>query len=329
MKGRLYYGIFISILTLTSLVFVSVRVPDVQAATGDLHVTTMPTLAVQMTWNGTNTPTTTFDITHTTPFIVQSLTAPAPVTTVSGVTYYFNHWELDGTDLGTSYVIASITVGGSQPSGRTATAYYLPTSPVSSSVSPIFGASANSVYYLGNTNPYDNQALVGVWAKSTNPEQYIGLWKNPSWVNQATGAPLVTNNLVLVAGPIANKVVGYYASLGLTPGFRFGGVSGVSYAQIILGNHVIAQMRESDIGTGKDMFVVHVFKDGSRFVLVTWGIGAQGTLASGIWIVSNFSTFSTLTTNGLYVFQWTDGSNGNPLDGFPQPGEITPLYAGN
>jgi hypothetical protein len=133
-----------------------------------------------------------------------------------------------------------------------------------------------------------------------------------------------------VAGPLANKVVGYYASIGLTPGFRFwtDPNTGVNYAQIILGNHVIAQMRESDIGKGKDMFVVHVFQDGNRLVLVTWGVGAQGTLASGVNIVSNFSTFNTLT-NGLYVYQWIDGANDNPLDGFPQPGEITQIYAGN
>ena len=247
------------------------------------------------------------------------------------MTYHFNHWELDGTDLGTSNVIASVSVGGSGLA-TDATAYYLPTSPLSGTVSPIFGAPAGTVYYLGNTNPFDNQALVGIWAKSTNP-QNIGLWTNPNWVNQATGAhlgkPLVNGPLVLVAGPIANKVVGYYASLGLTPGFRFAGVSGVSYAQIILGNHVIAQMPESHIGKGKDMFVVHVFQDGNRPVLVTWGVGAQGTLASGVWIVSNFSTFNTLTTNGLYVYQWTDGANGGPLDGFPQPSEITLLYQGN
>ena len=127
-----------------------------------------------------------------------------------------------------------------------ATAYYLPTSPVSSIVSPIFGAPANTVYYLGNTNPYDNQALLGIWAKSTNP-QNIGLWTNPSWVNQAVGAPLgkptVSGPLVLVAGPLANKVVGYYASLGLTPGFRFwtDPNTGINWSQIILGNHVISR----------------------------------------------------------------------------------------
>jgi hypothetical protein len=133
-----------------------------------------------------------------------------------------------------------------------------------------------------------------------------------------------------VAGPIANKVVGYYVSIGLTPGFRFwtDPNTGVNYAQIILGNHVIQQMQTSQIGTGTDMFVVHAFQDGNRLVLVTWGIGAQGTLASGVWLVSNFPTLNTLT-KGLYVYQWTDGANGNPLDGFPQPGEITQIYSGN
>ena len=291
----------------------------------------MPHVPVPVSWNTTNTGTTDFTIQHSVPFIVKSLTAPTSVP-VSGVTYYFNHWELDGTDLGPSKVISSVSVGGSGLA-TDATAYYLPTSPVSGTLSPIFGAPQNTVYYLGNTNPYDNQALVGAWAKSTYP-QYIGLWTNPNWVNQATGAqlgaPLVNGPLVLVAGPLANKVVGYYASIGLTPGFRFWNDpnTGVNWSQIILGNHVIAQMQTSLIGTGTDMFVVHVFQDGNRPVLVTWGVGAQGTLASGVWLVSNFSTFNTLT-KGLYVYQWTDGANGNPLDGFPQPGEITQIYAGN
>jgi hypothetical protein len=191
----------------------------------------------------------------------------------------------------------------------------------------IFNAPENTVYFIGNTNPYDNQAMLGAWAKTTN-QQYLGLWTRTDWVNQATGQPLVSGNLVPVAGPIANKVLNYYSGRGLTPGFRFSG----GYAQIILGNHVLAQMPESQIGTGTDMFVVHLFRDptGGRYVLAIWGIGAQGTLASGVWLSDvgdNPSWQSRLSSmsDGLYICQWTD-ANG---DAFPQPSEITVIYQGN
>ena len=88
-------------------------------------------------------------------------------------------------------------------------------------------------------------------------------------------------------------------------------------------------MKTSLIGTGTDMFVVHVFQDGTRPVLVTWGIGAQGTLASGVWLVSNFSTFSTLTLMACTCTSGPTAPTAVRLDGFPQPGEITLLYQGN
>ncbi len=307
-----------------SLILAAARYALNDPVAGSLYVATSPSIGVQATWNATNVQTTGFSIPHDSPFEVDDLTAPTTVT-VSGTQYSFNHWEIDGAysdSLGSSNTVPTIMVGGTQPNSRTAVAYYLPTSPVSSTWAEIFSAPANTVYFIGNTNPYDNQAMLGAWAKTTNQQQ-IGLWTRTDWVDQATGRPLVSGNLVPVAGPIANQIVKYYAARGLTPGFRF---SADGYAQIVLGDRVLAQMPASQIGTGTDMFVVHVFRDPTdgRLVLVIWGIGAQGTLASGVWLVSNFSSFSSMS-DGLYVYQWTDSNS----DNFPQPGEITPLYQGN
>jgi hypothetical protein len=190
--------------------------------------------------------------------------------------------------------------------------------------SVIFPASAGSDWFIGNTNPYDNQALLGVWAEEAS-SQNIGLWTSDGWADKTTGRPLVSGNLVVVAGPLANKLTSYYQSQGLTVGFRWGNVNGVSYAQIVNRGQVLAQMPESEIGSGKDIFVVQAIQDNDgRLVLMLWGIGAQGTLASGVWFVSNYSTLGSLN-NSIYVYSWVD-ANG---DGFPQPGEITLIYQGN
>jgi hypothetical protein len=126
--------------------------------------------------------------------------------------------------------------------------------------------------------------------------------------------------LVVVAGPLSNKLTGYYVSQGLALGFRFFN----GYAQIVYQNNVLAQMPEGAIGKGQDMFVVQAFKDGDRPVLAIWGIGAQGTLASGVWLVSNFNRLGSLN-HSTYIYAWTD-SNG---DNYPQPNEISLVYVGD
>jgi hypothetical protein len=192
-----------------------------------------------------------------------------------------------------------------------------------SDVSPlVFSASGTSTYFIGTSNPYDNQALLGAWgirAGQLNSTQ-IGPWTRPDWVNQATGQPLFAGGLVLVAGPAANPVVNYYVSQGLALGFRFFN----GYAQIVYRSNVLAQMPEGDIGKGKDMFVVQAFEDGGRPVLAIWGIGAQGTLASGVWLVSSFSNLGSLN-HSTYIYTWTD-SNG---DNYPQPNEFSLVYVGD
>ena len=192
-----------------------------------------------------------------------------------------------------------------------------------SQVSPlIFSASGTSTYFIGTSNPYDNQALLGAWgirAAQLNSTQ-IGPCTRPDWVDQTTGRPLVSGNLVVVAGPLSNKLTGYYVSQGLALGFRFFN----GYAQIVYQNNVLAQMPEGAIGKGQDMFVVQAFMDGDRPVLAIWGIGAQGTLASGVWLLSNFSHLGSLN-HSTYIYAWTD-SNG---DNYPQSNEFSLVYVGD
>jgi len=233
--------------------------------------------------------------------------------------YQFTQWETSGVTIDS---VSSLDTYMTVSADGWLRAHFSPQVSMVSSV--IFPAPAGSECFIGNTNPYDNQALLGVWAKTTNAQD-IGLWTNAGWVDQGTGRPLASGNLVLVAGPLANKVVGYYQSQGLTASFRWANVNGVSYGQIVYHGQVLAQMRESDIGSGKDIFVVQTIRDGDGLlVLMFWGIGAQGTLASGVWFISNYSSLGSMT-NSIYVYSWTD-ANG---DKFPQPSEITLTYQGN
>ena len=240
------------------------------------------------------------------------------VTATAGSGWQFSSWS---TQNGQS--CSSNPCVFSMPNNQvTLEAAFSPQASMVSSV--IFSASAGSDWFIGNTNPYDNQALLGVWAEATS-SQNIGLWTSDGWADKTTGRPLVSGNLVLVAGPLANKVTGYYQSQSLTVAFRWGNINGVSYAQIVNRGQVLAQMRENEIGTGKDIFVVQTIRDSDgRLVLMLWGIGAQGTLASGIWFVSNYSTMGSFS-NSIYVYSWAD-TNG---DTFPQPNEITLSYQGN
>ena len=207
-------------------------------------MTTAPSIAVQMTWNSTNTGTTVFDIAHSTPFTVQSLTAPTSVP-VSGVTYYFNHWEVDGTALGSSNVVTSISVGGSQSNSRAATAYYLPTSPLSSTISPSLRSvhripstiletliltiirpfSGSGLSQLTRNNRFTDKPQLGKSSDgSTSGHGQLG---SCGWTISKQSCWLLCIHRINAWIPVLNSS------------------HGVSYAQIILGNSVLAQMQTS------------------------------------------------------------------------------------
>lgn len=223
-----------------------------------------------------------------------------------------------------SFTVGSQTATTLSTTTTTSTCYAIspqagPTVPVSDVSVALFGASEMSAYFVGTSNPYDNQALLGAWGKAS-AQQELGPWTRSDWIDQATGQPLVPGDLLLVAGPIANPVLRYYSSQELAVGFGFSN----GYAQVVYRCEVLAQMPERDIGSGKDIFVVQALKDGDRSILAIWGIGAQGTLASGVWLVNNFSQLGSLN-NSIYIYGWTD-SNG---DIYAQPDEISLIYQGD
>jgi len=217
------------------------------------------------------------------------------------------------------YTVTAQTELGSIDSATSTFTNVPPPVPVSDVSTAIFTTSGMPSYFVGTSNPYDNQALLGAWGmKSTEHE--IGPCTRTDWVDQLTGRPLIAGDLLLVAGPLANTVLKYYASQGLAANFRFSGGS----AQIVYRGQVLAEMPAGDIGTGKDMFIVQAFRDGNRSVLTIWGVGAQGTLASGVWLIGNSAQLGSLQ-HSIYIYSWTD-SNG---DGYTQPEEISLMYQGD
>jgi len=218
-----------------------------------------------------------------------------------------------------NYTVTAQTEMGSIDSATSRFTDVPPPVLVSDASATIFGTSAMPSYFIGTSNPYDNQALLGAWGmKST--EREIGPCTRTDWVDQSTGRPLIGGDLLLVAGPLANTVLKYYVSQGLAASFRFLGSSG----QIVYRGQVLAEMPAGDIGAGKDMFVVQALKDGNRSVLTIWGVGAQGTLASGVWLIGNSGQLGSLQ-HSIYVYGWAD-LNG---DGYAQPDEISLIYQGD
>lgn len=77
-----------------------------------------------------------------------------------------------------------------------------------------------------------------------------------------------------------------------------------------------------------DLFLVETFQDtNGNFVLIIYGLGWKGTFAGGVYFkeVIKPGLYTGYYVANAYVYEWVDGSAGNPFDGVPQTGEITPM----
>lgn len=110
-------------LTITSAIFV-------------LHVQSSPITRVLISLGSPPTPymNTNFDITSTNSFSSGPFTAVSSVT-VGGSTYLFDHWELDGVNMGAN-PLATVYVGAGYPSERTAVTVYALSSQITFETNP-------------------------------------------------------------------------------------------------------------------------------------------------------------------------------------------------
>ena len=255
--------------------------------------------------------------------------------------YAFSSWTGVGTGSysGTSNPV-TITING--PISETANFVF----PLSSLTSVLLNAPAGSVYFVfpdGNTahrkptgvgyaQVTDWTALGFVYGSVTNMPQVIALDTNSAYIDQSTGAPKVTNSIiVLFGGPLVNEAVHYYESNRVAPlhwGLLGGFTSGTEYYYNRLGQSV-ASIPLSVLGPEvQDMALIEAFKDqNGNTVIIFSGFGWQGTFVGGVYFKTVLISQLSTMTDSWYIYHWSD-SNGN---GFAEVSEVasTPVNHGS
>jgi M6 family metalloprotease-like protein len=180
----------------------------------------------------------------------------------------------------------------------------------------------NTVYFIRTGNQYDDSSLGYVYGKCTERPQYTIIQTDPTRINQATGAPLFTGNVVLFGGYAASKVVNYYEGLGYAPiGFSMNS----THFMFIQGSTVIySALRSTYDRTKADYFVAQIYMDGPRTIFSLWGIAETGTYASGLYFSAVMHRDLGTYTQGYLICKWTDLNN----DGIQTSNEITVVATG-
>jgi M6 family metalloprotease-like protein len=218
---------------------------------------------------------------------------------------------------------------------------------VSSVPADVLDAAANSVIYVlpdwqggdGHAKPPDvipaqlsDFTALGFMFGASNNTQVMALDTNSTYFDAATGAPKMSNSvLVAFAGPLVNGLVKYYEVNGTSPVyFQWATIDGASYyAWYDRQSNMVASLPSSAGQAGtSDMFLVEYFKDANNNnVFIIYGFAWKGTYIGGVffktYILPNIASF----THGWYIYQWND-VNGN---GLPDPYEVnmTPVSYGD
>jgi subtilisin family serine protease len=183
---------------------------------------------------------------------------------------------------------------------------------------------AQTAYYVRTGNIYDDSALGFIYGKSVNAQNIIAQW-NSSCINQSTGKPLFSGNLVAFGGTLVNKVVNYYEQNGIAK-VGFDQNSTHYMLKSCATNETLYAVAKSTYNpSAKDYFVIQAFKDGSRTVLTQWGISAQGTYASGLCFADLVWLHIADFEDSYYIYSWND-LNG---DGIPTTNEMLLRVSGN
>ena len=192
----------------------------------------------------------------------------------------------------------------------------------------IFNAPARTVYFVRTGNMYDDSALGFVYAKCSNPPQNMIIQTDSTKVNQTTGAPLFTGNMVVFGGRAAGKTVKYYEDTG-TARITYSG--NATHHRFMKGSTVVYAVAISTYNYNKaDYFVVQIYLDVwqrevPRTVLSMWGFAHTGTYASGVYFSDYIYPNLASQTQGYCICKWTDVNN----DGIQQLDEIIALVSGS
>ncbi len=184
---------------------------------------------------------------------------------------------------------------------------------------------AQTVYYVRTGNIYDDSALGFVYSKSAHVQNIITQW-NSTCVNQTTGEPLFSGNMVTFGGRIANKVTRHYEDNNLAKIGYAENATHFMFRRTGTGSTVYAVAKSTYNPNAKDYLAVEAFKDGDRAVLILTGISsAVGTYASGICFADLVWPHIANFGEAYYIYCWED-LNG---DGVQTSNEISLITSGN
>jgi hypothetical protein len=183
---------------------------------------------------------------------------------------------------------------------------------------------AQTIYYVRTGNIYDDSALGFVYSKSIHAQNIIAQW-NSSCIDQTTGRPMFSGNVVAFGGKFANKVTNYYEQNGIAKVWCDQNSTHYMFKSVATNQTLYVVAKSTYNPSVKDYFVIQVFKDGSRTVLTQWGISAEGTYASGLCFADLVWPHITDFVDSYYIYSWED-LNG---DGIQTTNEMLLRISGN
>jgi hypothetical protein len=195
-------------------------------------------------------------------------------------------------------------------------AMYIPVS-LGSNVSAIFNAPPNKTLgFEETTDPYDYTGA-GYMIGHRSGSKVTFTFNDAKRVTQSgpNASQLNFNNYtnaVVIGHGNTNPTIMFYENHGFT---HLATTTSQNAVSIMYSGKSVLNVPMANITSGNDFFTMEAFQDGTHVVLVFWGVGAQGALASGVYFDTQFMGMSALTSQA-YVFHWQDtNQNGIPDSG--------------
>jgi subtilisin family serine protease len=171
--------------------------------------------------------------------------------------------------------------------------------------SVILGAPQNTIHYIRTGNVFDDSSLGFVYGRSDAIQDIVSV-SDPSYVDQATGEPAFTGNLVAFGGRYADKVTKYYEDHGLAAIGYQENATHIVFRHTVTGRTICSIPKSTFDSNVKDYFVIQGLNQGSRKVLLLWGVSALGTYASGMCFADIITPHIADYGDLYYIYSWED-----------------------
>ncbi len=212
--------------------------------------------------------------------------------------------------------------------GSSSVLFAVPRTSLSSLGSRIFGAAANTVYFIYPDWDHANLKLPGVglaalsdWSAMgilygmCSNVQNDGLDTRSTLVDLSSGSPVFTGSgAVLMGGPAVHNFVFFYEGRKLAPlYFSQDGTAG--YFRKRDGSVVSSMLLSEAASLHKDLFLLEAFTDlKGNTVFIGYGVTWKGTFAAGLYLKSVIAPNLASYSHAWYVLSWQDVNGDGMID---------------